>query len=339
MIKNLQALRAFAALSVVYLHAAITTPFAVGNFGVDVFFVISGFIMSHVCATDPSRFIARRLARIVPLYWLATLALFALAVVAPAIGKQTNAELPHLIQSLLFIPYLKSPGQIMPILDPGWTLNYEMAFYAIVAIALWLGLRRYATAVAAVSVALGVLVLNACAPSSATALFYTNWIAVEFSLGVAVYWLSNVAAGKASTPALLVVLVAALGAMVLAEMRGAAAGSTVGRLVWMGAPSAAFVLAAILLERVYAVTNRLVLLLGDASYAIYLTHFFVIETLRKIVLPRAGVVDTNVIAIAVAVVISAVVGVAVHLFVEKPVLNLLMRRRKSALPTQTVSPA
>lgn len=239
MIKNLQALRAFAALSVVYLHAAITTPFAVGNFGVDVFFVISGFIMSHVCATDPSRFIARRLARIVPLYWLTTLALFALAVVAPAIGKQTNAELPHLIQSLLFIPYLKSPGQIMPILDPGWTLNYEMAFYAIVAIALWLGLRRYATAVAAVSVALGVLVLNACAPSSATALFYTNWIAVEFSLGVAVYWLSNVAAGKASTPALLVVLVAALGAMVLAEMRGAAAGSTVGRLVWMGAPSAA----------------------------------------------------------------------------------------------------
>lgn len=332
MIRNLQVLRAFAALSVVHLHAALQTPWAVGNFGVDLFFVLSGFIMSHVCATGPERFAARRLARILPLYGLATLAMFALAVAAPTPERATNAEPMHLLQSLLFIPYLKSPGQIMPILDLGWTLNYEMAFYAIVAGALALGLRRHATAVAALVVVAGVAALNAYGPGSVAAIFYTNWIALEFSLGVAIYWLTRSSVTARVPPAVaLTMLLLAVAALILAEMGGATAGRTEMRLLLLGPPAAVILACAVLLERSHAVRNRLLLLLGDASYAIYLSHVFTVQILYRLVVPRLGLEVTGLPAVLLALLVSAAVGIAIHLWVERPLLRRLVRRREGRL--------
>jgi exopolysaccharide production protein ExoZ len=323
MIRNLQGLRAFAALSVVHLHAALQTPWALGHFGVDLFFVLSGFIMSHVCATDPDRFMARRLARILPLYWLATLAMFALAVAAPTVSRATNAEPLNLLRSLLFIPYLKSPGQIMPILDLGWTLNYEMAFYAIVAGALALGLRRHAAVAAAFVIAAGVVVLNLIEPESIAAIFYSNWIALEFGLGVAVHRLTRPAIAARVPPMLaMAALALAAGALVLAEM-GGATDSTATRLLFLGPPSAVLVAAAVLLERRHAVRSRLVLLLGDASYAIYLSHVFTVQILYKLALPRIGLDATGLPSVLAAMLASAAVGIALHLWVERPLLALL----------------
>jgi exopolysaccharide production protein ExoZ len=342
MIRNLQLLRAFAALSVVHLHAALQTPWAVGNFGVDLFFVLSGFIMSHICATGPDRFVARRLARILPLYWLATLAMFAWAVAAPNPERATNTEPMHLLQSLLFIPYLKSPGQIMPILDLGWTLNYEMAFYAIVAGALALGLRRHATAAAALVVVAGVAVLNAHGPASIPGIFFTNWIALEFSLGVAIYWLTRPAfAARVPPAAAIAALVLAVAVLIRAELGGAAAGRTEMRLLLLGLPSAVVLACAVLLERSHAVRSRLLLLLGDASYAIYLSHVFTIQILYKLVYPRLGfgLDAVSMPGILAAVLASAGVGIGVHLWVERPLLRRLMPRRDVVRPDAGAVPA
>jgi peptidoglycan/LPS O-acetylase OafA/YrhL len=312
----------------------------VGNFGVDLFFVLSGFIMSHICATGPDRFVARRLARILPLYWLATLAMFAWAVAAPTSERATNAEPMHLLQSLLFIPYLKSPGQIMPILDLGWTLNYEMAFYAIVAGALALGLRRYAPAAAAVIIVAGVVVLNAYGPSSVAAIFFTNWIALEFSLGVAIYWLTRPAIAARVPPAIAIAaLLLAVAALIGAEFGGATAGRTEMRLLLLGLPSAVVLACAVLLERSHAVRSQLLLLLGDASYAIYLSHVFTIQILYKLVYPRLGLgLDAeSVLGILAAMLTSAGVGIGVHLWLERPLLRRLMPRREAArLPDAAV---
>lgn len=339
MIRNLQGLRAFAALSVVHLHGALNTPWAVGHFGVDLFFVLSGFIMSHVCARGPDRFVERRLARILPLYWLATLAMFALAVAAPTPDRATNAEPMHLLQSLLFIPYLKSPGQIMPILDLGWTLNYEMAFYAVIAGMLALGLRRHATTAAAVVIATAVLAFNLFQPGTIPTIFYSNWIALEFGLGVAVYW-----ATRQPLPAglprafLLAMLPLAVGALILAEMAGATE-RTETRLLLLGPPAALLVAAAVWLERSHAVRNRLVRLLGDASYAIYLSHVFTIHLTYKLVLPPLGIGRDQPMATLLVILASAVVGVAVHLWVERPILRLLNRRLEAARPEDGLVPA
>ena len=145
MLFNIQALRAVAALLVVFVHIdrlaelagfrSGTTAF--GNTGVDLFFVISGFIMV-VTVTErpqsPSQFFRHRVARIVPLYWLVTLAVFTLALVAPVLLQSTKANPAELLKSLAFIPYPRSDGQMHPLVFVGWTLNYEMMFYALFAV-------------------------------------------------------------------------------------------------------------------------------------------------------------------------------------------------------------
>src|SRR6266536_1362084 len=84
---NLHLLRVIAALGVVYFHttstAGLRLDWDVGSRGVDVFFVISGFIIAHIGTSKPEHFFRRRLIRVVPFYWAATLLVFAVAFVAP----------------------------------------------------------------------------------------------------------------------------------------------------------------------------------------------------------------------------------------------------------------
>ena len=87
MLLNLHLLRAIAALAVVYFHgtseAGLNLPVSIGSHGVDVFFVISGFIIAYIGTRSPDRFLIRRVIRIVPFYWAATLAVFGAAALAP----------------------------------------------------------------------------------------------------------------------------------------------------------------------------------------------------------------------------------------------------------------
>ncbi len=163
-LNGLQALRASAALLVVADHSietlvekagcAIDRSFAsfLGDFGVAIFFVISGFIIIHSHGRDfgragaPLRFFLKRIGRIVPLYWLVTV-IYSLKLVvvgaAPTLGS--------FLLSLFFIPQQR-PDAIYgrPVYELGWTLQYEMAFYITVAIALCLNFRAGIVLVAGV---------------------------------------------------------------------------------------------------------------------------------------------------------------------------------------------
>ena len=168
----LQALRAIAALLVVADHALLEVShnepqnlithiaWTLGNAGVYIFFVISGFIMVNICwesfgpKAAAANFVRRRVIRIVPLYWLATVAALAYHKVSSTHGA--DAGWSELIYSLAFIPYSNDEGSWNPILPQGWTLNYEMMFYAIFALGLSLP-RRFA--LPAVSMTLGAFVM------------------------------------------------------------------------------------------------------------------------------------------------------------------------------------
>lgn len=135
-------LRGIAALAVVIYHAGLRLglPFEIGQAGVDIFFVISSFIMWTVAGrgVSPLRFVRDRIARIVPLYWIATLAL--------ALGAWVNLfpririTAVHVLESLLFIPHFSpsSPNEVLPLLPQGCPLNYEMCFYSLFAHILFL---------------------------------------------------------------------------------------------------------------------------------------------------------------------------------------------------------
>jgi peptidoglycan/LPS O-acetylase OafA/YrhL len=117
----------------------------IGTLGVAIFFVISGFIMTDTnvdgfgSAYSAKHFFVRRILRIVPIYYIATAFAFAVLVSIP----QINISAADLLSSIAFIPHfgnLENPG-FFPVLGVGWTLNMEMLFYALFAIALILKKR------------------------------------------------------------------------------------------------------------------------------------------------------------------------------------------------------
>lgn len=155
---NIQTLRAFAAWSVVYYHYAFDyyklKPESVaikiisfyGNFGVDLFFVISGLIMQYsvnLRQQTAREFFGRRLVRIIPAYWFYTMILVLLTF-SPIVFLKVDVAWTwkSIIESLLFIPDSSSPGDgTAPFLYVGWTLTYEMLFYLIFATCLMLPRR------------------------------------------------------------------------------------------------------------------------------------------------------------------------------------------------------
>jgi len=154
---SIQALRAIAASLVVVLHTYAyleardlisSTPDLVesGRAGVDIFFVISGFIMTYISGDSfgkPSAskdFLIKRIIRIVPIYWFYTLIMAALLLLVPHLFSDGKSfDLTHAITSFLFIPWENNSGFLKPVLQVGWTLNFEMYFYLIVTLLLFFG--------------------------------------------------------------------------------------------------------------------------------------------------------------------------------------------------------
>jgi exopolysaccharide production protein ExoZ len=273
----IQALRAYAALGVTLFHITVNLKvhwgldrlpqFTVGAAGVDLFFAISGFVMVHAAAplfarTSGSRiFMRRRLARVVPLYWAATL-LMALAI--PVYSMTEVAA------SLLFVPFVKRSGEMGPIHPLGWTLNYEMLFYVIFAAAMVWPLRR---AVPAATAALAALVLAGAVvrPESALLRFWTDPIVLEFAFGmwIAVAYRAGLRVPAGAAAAL---VVAGCG---LALLYSPEASPALRALFW-GVPMAMVLAGAVLSRRADGLATRLLARLGDASYSLYLLHFIVL---------------------------------------------------------------
>ncbi|MCK6488893.1 MAG: acyltransferase [Planctomycetes bacterium] len=147
---SLQIMRGLAAWMVVFHHIAAlccdpatTNRFnsfarAYGHFGVDVFFIISGFVMYDSVRNSPSAiaFLGNRVARIVPNYWIFTLLTAGILAIIPDCFTLTRLEWPFLLQSLTFIPASNPAGSgYFPLLTVGWTINQEAFFYAVCAIA------------------------------------------------------------------------------------------------------------------------------------------------------------------------------------------------------------
>lgn len=303
-IAAIQNLRALAALMVVVGHAqsaaAVASAKAGASFaplpllpwgaGVDLFFVISGFIM--VVASErlfaapggAQTFFARRLKRIVPLYWLATTLYVAihLATHKPIGGADVAA-------SYLFWPRdVFGDGVPRPIYTLGWTLNYEMFFYALFATAIALPRRACVATVTGLLVA-GVAIGRLVALPPGPLAFWTQPIVLEFALGM---WLGLAWRADVRIAAVPRALLAALGVAALAwDTMGSARQAVdwmtpndLARLAGWGVPAAAVVAAAVLGHRgePRAAPSRwgrcldFPPALGDASYALYLVHPFVV---------------------------------------------------------------
>lgn len=335
MLVNVQALRAFAAFFVVFVHLRLFAEglglgphaFEFGNAGVDVFFVISGLIMVVTAKRrrpTAQAFLKNRLARIVPFYWLITLVVFAVALFTPALVTGTRADPVDLVKSLCFLPFRRADGMVEPVVFVGWTLNYEMAFYVLFALGLTLRNRVVGFLLTLLVLSAGVALGLWLRPAGVLPAFYSAPIVLEFALGMVIGAAADrLAALKVPTAILLAVGAAMVALMVAAPLLWPKA----DRLVVFGAPGAVLVLAAVWLEALgWTVKPALLRRLGDASFATYLTHFFVTQAMVKSaeLLGVSGRLPIALMTLATFALV-ALTGLATHRFVERP-LNQALRR-------------
>jgi exopolysaccharide production protein ExoZ len=324
-INNLQALRALAAGVVAFRHIGQQLHFhAIGSFGVDIFFVISGFVMAQICESGKTEwFLLRRIARIVPLYWGATLLLFGLAMIAPGLLIETRPNAVYLLLSLLFIPFRKATGQIEPFLFLGWTLNFEMYFYVLLSVSLLLWPKRAVWLAAAMIAAVFLLLTGG---SSVYSLFYGDSIVLEFVAGSILFYLYNALEQKRARRLRFVFLalaVLALGAIpwpdflypIPPNMRG----------IYLGIPAACLVGAIVGLSRGgFDSPWRWIVLLGDASYVMYLIHPFVEIGLEKLFLSLAPALTNHIVIMSSLLLIGvALASVVIYRTVDLPIQRLL----------------
>jgi exopolysaccharide production protein ExoZ len=341
-LNNIQLLRAFAAIAVVIFHTGFRFPGMrpFGSFGVDVFFVISGYIMARIL--DPinnssDHFFRRRILRIVPPYWFFTLLIFFAAMKAPQLMGATRATGIDLFKSLFFIPFSKGNGLVQPLLFIGWSLNAEMFFYVALTIGLLLSKRR-ATWFGAIVV---LLVIFGCMPFAAVsdpAHFYSSEVNFEFLLGILSYYAAKhlSLSGRLRLPALLLAFLSALWLIFYQGVMPAGHYFYGLRVLMLGLPAFLLITSAALLSRAgWDSKAASLVLIGDASYILYLIHPYCEYSLNRLFSGHHPWLNSkSATGALIGVMLSIVLALLIHLYGERPLVKLLNRhfggRRKSA---------
>ena len=339
---GIQYLRGVAALMVAYFHLAGQLPIydawfrdwfaGTLNFasGVDIFFVVSGFIMVITSARDtPWMFLEKRLIRIVPLYWIITLFVVAGYLAAPGMFRTTVVNMEYIAKSLLFIPY-QNPGHdgdIVPLLVPGWSLNFEMAFYVVFAISLLLPLNRRVLLVGLLFSAMLALKSVFWQASTLTAFkFYLQPRIMEFWLGMAIGELVRLNFHKKFNIYVFAALVVISTISLLVPAAAYAAQvSILFSEVAVVVSAAVLVFAVVGLEAQGAIAKiRWLKGIGDASYSVYLSHIFTFGVVRavwvKVRLDHGALADAMAFA-AVSMLAVTIVGWLLFSCLEKPLLS------------------
>lgn len=329
---TLQAGRAFAALAVLLFHVELTLAlpqyvgrdvfafFRSGHSGVHYFFVLSGFVILMAHRRDIGRtgrvglFVWKRFRRIYPPLWAALAVILPLTLAFPLLNNAIRFDLLDVVSAFTLVP-----DTYDPLLSVIWTLRHEALFYGVFALILWR--PKLGFAVAALWMALSAI-LPWTGIEGWTRFFFTSQHLL-FAFGAAAFLLLE--RDKVPFPA----AVAAGGVLLFAvtwmipllklPLNGIVANWGFG----LGAAAAILGLAAV--ERRGSLrTPRPLVFLGEASYAVYLVHAPVIYAATAILLAVApGLKTAAPLLFALVALASLAVGVAFHLWVEKPLLARL----------------
>lgn len=340
---GIQALRAVAAFAVVLGHSmnylgrghgavpGVLSEFQ-GAVGVDLFFVISGFVMtisSGRLLTHPNPtgvFLWRRVLRVAPLYWLLTAVKLVVLAALPRFDiAARRPSVWNAVSSFLFVPSLNGLGEIRPVITLGWTLNFEMMFYLLFAISL-MWRERFVQALLP-------LVLLLAAVGGLRTGTWPAWtagadpIVMEFAAGVVIALLLKHGWVPGLAGSAVALIIGAAGLLLIkpdvaALLRGA---------LW-GFPAALVVLGVVGLEPVLrGRLPRWLLLLGSASYAVYLVQTFVFPVVDRLAewvrrTAKLSPLELGGVVIMGSLAVAAATGVGVHLIIERPLTELLKRR-------------
>ena len=340
-VAGIQVLRAVAVLVVTICHAQFEVsrigelPAAVpaatldglAGFGVQLFFVISGFVMVYSSESlfGTRRglliFLERRLVRIVPLYWIVTTIYLALTLLVTKFDK--GYPFSFVLASYMFVPAARPDGVIEPLVGQGWSLNYEMLFYFVFALTVC-NVRRVSvsmvTAVLVAAVAIGQMVH----PLPFVISVWTSPLLLYFVFGM---WIGlTYREGLRLTPVQGLSLIGIGCVLLFVEFYWAPQTAVFGIAVW-AIPALIVAGASLPKPSLKGPFWSPVMMIGSASYALYLFHAIPIRTL--FLLARWTGFDlqrTTLAYVCAAVLISILLAIAIYYLVERPLLKTLRWR-------------
>ena len=312
---NIQYMRGIAALLVVFSHILDERYSALGALGVGIFFVISGFIMtvtawdSFATVDAPREFLLRRIQRVFPLYWIAlSIKIFI---------DSRQKDFVWTTGSYFLLPVVSPNGLVEPVHGVGWSLVWEMMFYYIFALSL--SLQRRSGLVLILS-ALVALTFAGYLTTFRSVAWHGSSIFLLFALGILIGIVTQVSAIDRSRHGLL-----GGGLALTALVIGIAIVVFQIREGWFEflelVLSGAIILAAAIAPNISPSSwvLKTMHLIGDASYSLYLTHTLTFSLGRSI-LKRAHLLSLEASLWPVMIVAACVVGVLVHMVVEKRII-------------------
>jgi peptidoglycan/LPS O-acetylase OafA/YrhL len=318
---SIQLLRGIAALIVITEHIVFLQC---GAFGVDIFFVISGFIIMYTTQETMKSFWIKRLIRIVPLYWGMTFSVYAALLVAPGIFELTVANPVNLLKSLCFIPFAQA-GIVQPLVRIGWSVNYEMFFYLVFGVAARIS-HKYRGLIVSM-VYLGLVFGCGYIPYKPAAFaFYCDPMQLEFVLGIVCFYVVR-RIYQCDIPKRLSYLSLVLGLAGLAVLmvtRKTVSLEVLGRFLHWGIPSALIFLLFVTAGRRIRIPAAFVRL-GDMSFSIYLIHYYVLRVAEKVFCDMSVLSAKTVLAAVVSIVLIIGASYISWYVVEKKFTGWLRR--------------
>jgi peptidoglycan/LPS O-acetylase OafA/YrhL len=330
---------------VAYLHSTgrggINLLPSSGGFGVDIFFVISGFVIAFMVSKDTNNFFIKRFLRITPLYIIATLTMALACIIFPDKINHAVSNFPAFIKSIFFIPYkietkFEPSG---PILGQGWTLNYEMFFYLVMAICIaFVKNKNYLGKICALVLAAIFAALNIIDSDVFLLKYYQDSLFPEFIYGIVLYYLYEYFRKKNKDYFLIknaiinsaLFGIIAIGSFIYLVGDGIYNWHIIkNRNIYCGIPSLVLVLAFLNLETQIK-KNKFINIcmdIGDASYVLYLFHTFMIMFFTRILFAR--IIENNnslIMSIIMEIIImfSTVMGsIIIYKIIDKPIQKIL----------------
>jgi len=358
---SIQAARGIATFIVIVAHVQLYVagkmnlpdlmPFyGVVGAAVDSFFVVSGFIMVYASERlfgQPGGmriFFLRRLARILPMYWITTTFVVIYLLATYGSLEAGGAPLSYVIASYFFVPITRPDGWGTPVHGVAWTLNYEVFFYTVFGCFIFLSRRRIVFVVSTIFIALALASL-AFGPFPNPWGFWSHPLILEFALGMglALAYRDGVRIGATAYWGLLAVATAVL---LWSAWRGDFFPPSANERLFIWGFPTFLIIAALVLSRTPALTGpfwRFCGFIGDTSYSIYLIHPLTITLPRLFLARYIAPTDAPWLYVALMMVLAFVPGILAYVYLEKPMLDYFQRkiegdRKKPTVPMAATPP-
>ena len=326
-IDSIQILRGLGAILILLFHLSFINR---GEFAVDIFFCISGFILMYTTQKNTDHMLLKRLIRILPLYYIVTFVMFFIIKIIPSLALMSSANVSYLIKSLFFIPYVSmgtdSNNYVVPLVSIGWTLNLEMYFYLIFTLANKISNknRGLITSIILIIVALIGFVVNC---NNLIFKFITNSVILEFVFGIAFFYiykkLESYSINK-NWKRISLFLVSIICLLLLWIINGTNIFAEI-RILRYGILAYICFICFVFALKDIKIPNNL-MFVGKISYSFYYVEFFTSAVVNKLIIINANTLIVKLFSVILSIILTLIISYISWFLIENKLGKFLNKK-------------